>query len=197
MSPSVCDANGALPRQKCKHILLGTFGVLWLVSCLSPPWPHELMLQHILTVLAVVLLITLDHYQPLSLASFAAVLAFLCMHLLGARYLYSNVPYVEWYHAILGHGTQPPAELQRNQYDRLVHFFYGLLLVGVAREVIEKSIAPLCVWTVAISIGAILASNSLCTSCWNGGWRWHSRLSRPTLTTVSKGTCGMRRKIWR
>ncbi len=159
MSPSACPLNVVVARRT--RVMLGAFVVLWFVSCLCPPWPEELVLQHIPTVIAVVSLVTLDRYQPLSVASFAAVLAFLCLHLLGARYLYSNVPYEEWYHAILGHGARPVAEWSRNHYDRLVHFFYGLLFVGVAWEVVEKSIAPPRVWTVAIAIGAILASSAL------------------------------------
>jgi putative membrane protein len=161
MSPSARALNLAVARRTRKRVMVGAFGGLWFVSCLSPPWPHELVLQHIPTVLAVVLLLTLDRHQPLSVATFAAVLAFLCLHLLGARYLYSNVPYEEWYHAILGHGKQPLAEWRRNHYDRLVHFFYGLLLVGVAYEVVETSISPPRIWAIAISIGAILASSAL------------------------------------
>ena len=127
----------AVPR--CKRWLLGLFVVLWIVSCIRPPYPDELVLQHIPTVLAVLLLVAVDAVQPLSRASYVAVLAFLCLHLLGARHLYTNVPYHEWFGILPGHGAGAFAEGQRNHYDRLVHFLYGLLLAGVAREFLQKA----------------------------------------------------------
>jgi putative membrane protein len=160
MSSGGQESRVASRASAFKPWLLGGFVALWIASCIDPPWPHELILQHIPTVIAIALLITLDRYQPLSLASFTAVLAFLSLHLLGARYLYSNVPYREWFDALVG-GTSSSIHWQRNHYDRLVHFCYGLMLVLVVREVLDKSLALPRGWGVPMAIGAILASSAL------------------------------------
>ncbi|HEY4310254.1 MAG TPA: DUF2238 domain-containing protein [Pirellulales bacterium] len=160
MSSRGQESRVASRTSAFKPWLLGGFVALWIASCIDPPWPYELILQHIPTVIAIALLITLDRYQPMSLASFTAVLAFLCLHLLGARYLYSNVPYREWYNAL---GGNAPSSLgwQRNHYDRLVHFCYGLMLVLVVRDVLDKSLRMPRAWGITLAIGAILASSAL------------------------------------
>ena len=57
------------------------------------------------------------------------IVAFLCLHTLGARYLYSYTPYDAWSGKLLGVDLSEMFGFQRNHYDRLVHFSYGLLLV--------------------------------------------------------------------
>lgn len=56
---------------------------------------------------------------------------FLAMHLVGAHYSYSEVPW-------LGHG--------RNHYDRVVHFAYGLLVLRPAVELLRYAAPPRGVW---------------------------------------------------
>ena len=85
MSPGGADSRTAAAARTRKFWLLVLFIGLWIISCIHPPYPDELVLQHIPTVIAVVLLVAVEIVQPLSLASYMAVLAFLCLHLLGAR----------------------------------------------------------------------------------------------------------------
>jgi len=144
-----------------KRWLLAAFVGLWIVSCLWPPYPHELVLQHIPTLLAVGLLVAINRYQSLTAASYAAVLAFLCLHLLGARYLYSNVPYVEWWQALTSRATTPRGAWHRNHYDRLVHFCYGLLLVGVGTEFLERACRLSRCWATFLALNIILSSSAL------------------------------------
>jgi putative membrane protein len=144
-----------------KFSLLGLFVSLWVVSCLAPPYPDELVLQHIPTVIAVLLLVVVEFILPLSLGSYIAVLAFLCLHLLGARYLYSNVPYHEWFDVLRGRDAQPLAAWHRNHYDRLVHFGYGLLLTGVAGEFFRKATAMSRAWAWLMAISVIMGTSAL------------------------------------
>jgi putative membrane protein len=51
--------------------------------------------------------------------------ALLCVHEYGAAYAYGT-PFGEWMKSVTGFG--------RNDYDRLVHFLYGLLTVRAFRE---------------------------------------------------------------
>lgn len=60
------------------------------------------------------------------------------LHVLGARYLYSYVPYDDWSYWLWGKTVSGYFGFTRNHYDRLVHFAYGLLLVYPASEVLSR-----------------------------------------------------------
>lgn len=161
MSPGDSDSPAVNDSQAVKFSLLGLFVVLWVVSCLYPPYPNELVLQHIPTVIAVLLLVAVEFILPLSLGSYIAVLAFLCLHLLGARYLYSNVPYHEWFDVLRGRDARPLGAWHRNHYDRMVHFSYGLMLTGVACEFLRKATAMSGAWGWTMAISVILCTSAL------------------------------------
>jgi putative membrane protein len=161
MPPGDSGSQPLGDRRTVKFGLLGLFIALWIVSCLSPPYPDELVLQHIPTVIAVLLLVAVEHFQPLSLGSYVAVLCFLSLHLLGARYLYSNVPYHEWFDLLQGREAKSLPAWRRNHYDRLVHFFYGLLLTGVACEFLRKATAMSRGWAWTMAISVIMGTSAL------------------------------------
>src|SRR6185295_762024 len=56
----------------------------------------------------------------------------------GAHYLYSNVPYDDWSQRWLGIDITRSLGWKRNNYDRLVHFSHGLLLMPAMRELVER-----------------------------------------------------------
>lgn len=60
---------------------------------------------------------------PISDASAACMAAFVLLHLFAARWSYSFLPYDEW----LGEGTRAVFGFERNMFDRLVHFLFGVL----------------------------------------------------------------------
>lgn len=61
---------------------------------------------------------------PISNRSAGCIAAFMLLHLLAARWSYSFVPYDVW----LG-GIDAVLGLQRNMFDRLVHFLFGALAI--------------------------------------------------------------------
>jgi putative membrane protein len=52
----------------------------------------------------------------------------LVLHVVGARWIYSNVPYEKWCDSLFGAGPQEWFGWIRNHYDRLVHLAFGLLM---------------------------------------------------------------------
>src|SRR3546814_13648238 len=60
--------------------------------------------------------------------SLLLILLFLALHTLGSHYTYSEVPYDRWWQTLTGHTLNSVFGWERNHYDRLVHFCYGLLL---------------------------------------------------------------------
>ena len=79
----------------------------------------------------------------------ACIFLFMCLHQIGAHYTYSRVPYDSWFVAISGRTFNSLAGWQRNNFDRVVHFSYGLLLTyPVASPVIWLTGNPVLAYNV-------------------------------------------------
>ena len=118
--------------------LLGLYWLQWLVWAYRPPFFQEWLLENVLPFLFVGLLIATYRRFPLSNISYSLIFVFMCLHTVGAHYTYSLVPYHRWSQDFLGLGINDLSEFQRNHYDRLVHFSFGLLLAYPIREVFVR-----------------------------------------------------------
>ena len=118
--------------------LLGLYCLQWLVWAYRPPFFQEWLLENVLPFLFVGLLIVTHRRFPLSNISYSLIFVFMCLHTVGAHYTYSLVPYHRWSQDLLGLGINDLAGFQRNHYDRLVHFSFGLLLAYPIREVFVR-----------------------------------------------------------
>lgn len=94
-------------------------------------------LHQVGTLISMAFLLYLTVKIKLSDRAFIGESVFLLIHIIGARYLYSYVPYSEWTEQIFGFSLDNVMGWQRNMYDRLVHFCYGLCLFGVFCEIIK------------------------------------------------------------
>lgn len=130
---------------------LAVFAAIFAASWWRPIWPVEQALHHSLTVLAVLGLVWAQRRFRLPLGSFVLVLLFLTLHTIAARWIYSYVPYQEWL---------PFLRSRRNDFDRLVHFSWGLLLAPVVVRVL-RSRGWRSAWAFAAAIQAILATGAL------------------------------------
>ena len=91
-------------------------------------------MQHAPTVVFIAFLGWLVNRIRLSRFSYAAIVAFLIMHIIGARYLYSYTPYDELAESVLGVRISDLFGFERNHYDRLVHFLWGFLIAIPIQE---------------------------------------------------------------
>lgn len=123
-----------LPRDRFQQAIFAGFFVFLAASCVAPPYPDFLLMQHVPTLFAAGLLAYVANRFVLSCFSFAAIVLFLMLHTLGARYLYSYTPYDTWSLNLFGASISGTFGFERNHYDRLVHFSYGVLLVLPVRE---------------------------------------------------------------
>jgi putative membrane protein len=106
-----------------------------LASWIDAPYPDQMLLQHIPTVAILVGWPLLARRFPLSDAAVTCLVAFLFLHVLAARYIYSYVPYDDWARRLLGFGITERFGFHRNHFDRLVHFAFGALWVRPTWEV--------------------------------------------------------------
>ena len=126
------------PSHTPGRFLLGLavpFAVLWLALSLHPVDRHDWLLENALTVLAVAGMAITWRRFPLQRLSYVLIAVFLALHTIGAHYTYAEVPYDEWTRRMFGTGFNQWVGWERNNFDRVVHFSYGLLLALPIREV--------------------------------------------------------------
>lgn len=115
-------------------LLLGIF-LVWAVALgIAPLYRADWMLENVLTVAALILLLSTRKSLPLSRLSYTLIFSFLCLHEVGSHYTYAEVPYDRWWRAAFGYSLNEALGFERNHFDRLVHFLHGLLLAYPLRE---------------------------------------------------------------
>lgn len=110
--------------------------------CLVVAWswigalePKTWLVENALTPLLLVILIATYRRFPLSRVSYTLIFTFLVLHEIGAHWTYARVPYNDWWMAMFGTTLNDLLGFERNHFDRLVHFSYGLLFAYPIREV--------------------------------------------------------------
>ena len=110
--------------------LLAFYGIVWLVAAIAPrDWPTW-ALENLFVVFAVGILVATHRRFAFSNASYTLIAVYFCLHAYGARYGYAHTPAGAW--------VMSAFHLQRNYFDRVVHFAFGLLLVYPLRELILR-----------------------------------------------------------
>jgi len=105
---------------------------------IGQPYPYLAPFQHVPTLAILFAAPWAIRRWRLSTASVASIGLFLLAHTLGGRYIYSYVPYDHWSRALAGQGLSDRFGWTRNQYDRLVHFLFGLLWTLPVRQALMR-----------------------------------------------------------
>ena len=114
-----------MKRSNYLWILVIVYAAWWVAMAIAPLDRSDWLLENVLVVLAIGLLVFTHKSFPLSRISYTCIFIFLLFHTLGSHYTYAKVPYQDWLPFLAG---------GRNQFDRMVHFLYGLLLAYPIRE---------------------------------------------------------------
>ncbi len=114
------------------------FLVLWIGLAVSPYDRKDWALENLLAVVAVAILALTARRFPLSRISYTLIFLFLCLHEIGAHYTYAEVPYDSWFQALTGRTFNSLIGWERNNFDRVVHLSYGLLLSYPIRELFHR-----------------------------------------------------------
>lgn len=116
-------------------ILTALFAVLWAALALDPVDRAAWALENALVVLFILALFASYRMFPLSRVSYTLIFVFLCLHEIGAHYTYARVPYDDWFISLYGFSVNQALGFERNNFDRAIHFSYGLLIAYPVREV--------------------------------------------------------------
>ncbi|HAD09599.1 MAG TPA: DUF2238 domain-containing protein [Porticoccaceae bacterium] len=126
---------GSPGRRRYLLVLLVLFVLEWLVLAYAPLDREAWLLENVLAVLFIVLIIGTHKAFPLSRISYTLIFLFMALHEIGSHYTYAKVPYDAWWQRAFGCSLNEVLGFERNHFDRLVHFSYGLLLAYPIREV--------------------------------------------------------------
>lgn len=98
---------------------------------------------------------------PLSRVSYTLIFVFLCLHAIGAHYTYVEVPYDAWFRSVFGTDLKSALGFERNHFDRLVHFCYGLLMAYPVREIFVRIADVRGFWGYFLPLDLTLSSSAI------------------------------------
>ncbi len=135
------------------HILILSYLSVWVITAIHPLDPRDWMLENILAVVFVVILSITYRYFPLSDLSYLLIATFLILHAVGAHYTYAEVPLGYWMKDWFG--------FNRNHFDRVVHFSFGLLLAYPVREIFLRVASTRGFWAYYLPLDVTLAFSAV------------------------------------
>lgn len=98
------------------------------LSLIDPPFPHDMYLQHLGTLVLVIILLIDTRLKLFNRPAFLGIFLFTLLHVFSARWVYSWVPYNEWSIRFFNFDINARFGFHRNEFDRFVHFAFGILI---------------------------------------------------------------------
>jgi putative membrane protein len=122
------------PKWRYPLALLAVYSVIWLALAIDPVYRDDWLLENVLIFLSVPLLVFTAKRLRFSDFTYTCLFAFFVLHSIGSHYTYALVPYDDWFRALTGGSLNELLGFERNHFDRLVHFLYGVLVTPAAVE---------------------------------------------------------------
>jgi putative membrane protein len=155
----ITTAEPASPTQAA--VMLATAVAIVIASGIAPHDPVDWMLENVVSVAVLLGLTAGLRRRRLSWPAYLAVLLLLGIHEFGAHFTYAKVPYEDWSRYLTDHSLNAALGWKRNQYDRLVHFSYGLLIVFPLREMLCRQTPLRGGWLTLLVLSMVLATSAL------------------------------------
>jgi len=135
--------------------------VWWCLLAIAPSYRQDWLLENVLVFIVVPLLIWGYRHLRLSNASYSLIFVFLCLHELGAHYTYSEVPIAAWIKQIVGIDLAAVTGIERNHYDRFIHFSYGFLMLLPCVEIFQARARLVGFWQALVPVTFLMSHSEL------------------------------------
>ena len=136
------------------------FVLFWAATCVNAPGGWYVWVQHVPTAVFAGVIVWLVRAGRVGGGTLALLLAFWSLHCVGARWIYSYVPYDAALRSLFGTDTGDWFGWTRNHYDRLVHTMYGVCHSPIAAAVHRR--AGRSRWaSAALAVEFVLASSAV------------------------------------
>ncbi|OAE58477.1 hypothetical protein A7J67_00530 [Achromobacter xylosoxidans] len=148
-------------RRRYLLALAGLFALIWTALAIDPHDRSAWALENALVLGLGVALFATRRAFVFSRVSYTLIFLFLCLHTIGAHYTYSLVPYDAWWRALTGRTLNSLLGWERNNFDRVVHFSYGLLLAYPIREIFLRVAEVRGFWAYFLPMDVTLSTSAL------------------------------------
>lgn len=175
------QGTGDVRHTRLLAALLGWYLLLWAVMAISPLDRRDWFLENILSVALVAVLAATYRRFPFSMLSYGLMTVFLTLHTVAAHYTYSEVP--------AGSLLKDAMALERNHFDRVAHFAFGLLMTYPLRELLVRTVPLTGLWSYVLPVAVLLALSGLFEIIES----WIAQIVSPELGHAYLGTQG---DIW-
>lgn len=165
-------------RNPLLRRVVALYAAIWLALAIAPKYRSDWLLENLLVFGFAGALVATHRRFVLSNFSYVLIGAFLSLHAVGAWSTYAEAPVGFWLARLF--------DFDRNPYDRVVHFAFGLLLAYPVREIVLRRLRAGPVSAFLVPLFAMIA--------FSGAYEivesWVARIVSPDLGTAWLGTQG-------
>jgi putative membrane protein len=148
-----------MSNRRYATILLVIFAINFTALALEPVNREDWALENVLVVIWISIFAATYRRFQFSMLSYSLMFIFFSLHEIGSHYTYSLVPYDAWYQNLTGGSFNDLMGWDRNHFDRLVHFSFGLLLSYPLYEVITRIAGNRRFWKYFLPICLVMAAS--------------------------------------
>lgn len=152
-SVAVTDRASQFRRNRVLVLIVTIYAGIWVVTAITATNRFDWFLENILVVVFVALLVHGFARIRISNLSYLLIFSFLSLHAIGANTTYSE--------SVPGFWLQETFGWDRNHYDRVVHFLFGLLFAYPLREFLTHATGVRPAWRPVLCGAVILGLSNL------------------------------------
>lgn len=143
----------AFRSDRVLQLLVAWLVIAWILAAIEPLYPRDWLLENLLVFFFCGLLAATYRRFRFSNLSYGLFTLFITLHLVGSHYTYAETPVGFWIQDWFG--------FERNHYDRIVHFGFGLLLAWPMREILLRKAGVTRAWSYFLAVNGILAFSGI------------------------------------
>jgi putative membrane protein len=147
------DSDKAPNHVRSLKLLVACYVLIWGVMAISPVSRVDWLIQNATPSVFLVALITSYKRLRFSTLSYLLITLFMILHVIGSHYTYAQVPLGDWMKGAFG--------LNRNGFDRVVHFCFGLLMTYPLCEILLRVLKVNRTLALTLSVSAVLGFSAV------------------------------------
>ncbi|UJF31906.1 DUF2238 domain-containing protein [Paenibacillus hexagrammi] len=165
-------------KNRILQVIITAFTLIWIYLAIKPYSRYDWVLENLLIWAAVVFLAVMYRFFRFSNLSYLLIAIFLYLHAVGAHYSYNENIVDVWMKQLF--------HAKRDNFDRVVHFSYGLLLAYPLREALKVWTKLGNAWLNVLTCMIILATGAFYELI----EMWVAMIVAPEIGTLFLGTQG-------
>jgi putative membrane protein len=148
-TPAASSVRDTFGQNQLVRGLFYVYLVMWMAMAISPIDRMDWLLENLLVFAFSGALVSTYRNFQFSTFSYVLIFCFLGLHAMGAHYTYGQVPFGNW--------LKQEFRLDRNHFDRIAHFSFGLLVSYPMRELFARRLNVTGTWSYYLPIEMVLA----------------------------------------